>query len=255
MEENDSLAGPAGRFRTTRWSAVLLSAQSQAPGSQAALAKLCQIYWYPLYAFLRRHGYAKDEAEDLTQGFFLSLLDRKSLRYVRPEKGKFRSFLLASLRNYLSDAFDRRNSVKRGGQVEFVSLDLEKGEERFQTEGDARAPAEVIFDARWAMILLQQAMDRLQREYSTQQRLEVFQTLKPFLDPNAKLSLPTYEQVASQLNVSQGAAKTMIHRLRKRYSEILREEVGRTVSDPNSIDEEIHALCEALIAAEGHVEQ
>src|ERR1700751_2979286 len=107
----------AGRFRTTHWSVVLLSAQSQVPGSRPALAVVCRLYWYPLYAFVRRRGYTADDAQDLTQGFFLSLLERKSLRQVAPEKGKFRSFLLASLKNYLSDVFDRENSLKRGGQI------------------------------------------------------------------------------------------------------------------------------------------
>src|SRR5258708_5023985 len=129
MKPNESLPNDAaGRFRTTPWSVVLLSAQTQVPGSQAALADLCRLYWYPLYAFVRRRGYNAEDAQDLTQGFFCSLLERKSLRQVAPHRGKFRSFLLASLKNYLSDEFDRMRSIKRGGQIEFVTLDFEEGD-------------------------------------------------------------------------------------------------------------------------------
>ena len=135
MKPNERLADDdAGRFRTTHWSVVLLSAQTQVPGSRTGLADLCRLYWYPLYAFVRRRGYNAEDAQDLTQGFFLSLLERKSLRQVGPEKGKFRSFLLAALKNYLSDAFDRENSMKRGGQIEFVALDFDGGEERYRED-------------------------------------------------------------------------------------------------------------------------
>lgn len=126
--DDSSVGNGAGRFQTTQWSAVLLSAQSQAPGSRAALSDLCKLYWYPLYAFVRRRGCSAEDAQDLTQGFFLSLLDRKALRQVTPLKGKFRSFLLASLQNYLSDQFDRGRSLKRGGNIEFVPLDFESGD-------------------------------------------------------------------------------------------------------------------------------
>jgi RNA polymerase sigma factor (sigma-70 family) len=252
MNRTENLAGAqAGQFRTTNWSVVLLSAQSQLPGSQSALADLCRLYWYPLYAFVRRRGYSAQDAEDLTQGFFLSLLERKALRKADPEKGKFRSFLLASVKNYLIDAFDRANSIKRGGHIEFVGLDLESGEERYLGETAGALNGESAFDARWAMTLLTYVMDRLREEYAGQGKIVMFNTLQPFLDPANSKELPSYEEVAKKLQISLGGAKTLIHRFRKRHSEILREEVSRTVSDPETVEEEIHSLCEALIASDG----
>jgi RNA polymerase sigma factor (sigma-70 family) len=244
-----------GRFRTTHWSVVLRSANSQVPGSRTALADLCQLYWYPLYAFVRRRGYSAEDAQDLTQGFFLSLIDRKALRQVTPLKGKFRSFLLASLQNYLSNQFDRQHSLKRGANIEFVPLDFESGEDRYQSEPAGTLTAEKIYDARWAMTLLGQAMSRLRDEYAEQGKGATLQALLPFLDPGNAGTLPSYEQVAAQLQVSLGSVKTLIHRLRKQYTALLREEVARTVGDPAEVDEEIHALCEALIASEGRLSE
>jgi RNA polymerase sigma factor (sigma-70 family) len=244
---------PAGRFRTTCWSAVLLSAQSQAPGSRDALADICRIYWYPIYLFVRRRGYDADEAQDLTQGFFLHLLDHKTLQQVNPIKGKFRSFLAASLQNYILDQVDYARRLKRGGNINFVPFDTSEAEHRSQFAAADHLTAEKIFDARWAIALLDESMTRLAGEYASQGKTAIFQALKPFLDPiNNKASL-SYEEVAGDLQVSVGAVKTLIHRLRKRYSALLREEVSRTVSDPEDIDGEIHALCEALIATQGQV--
>jgi RNA polymerase sigma factor (sigma-70 family) len=255
MNPNDSRANDgAAQFHTTQWSVVLLSAQTQVNGSRDALADLCRLYWYPLYAFVRRRGYSAEDAQDLTQGFFLSLLERKSLRQVSPQKGKFRSFLLAALKNYLSDAFDRMNSIKRGGKIEFVTLDFESGEERFLGEPSSSLTPEKIFDARWALTLLAHAADRLGDEYASQGKSELLNVLLPFLDPINSKRLPSYEEAASQLRLSLGAVKTLIHRFRKRYSDILREEVAKTVTDPDSVDDEIRALCAAVIATEGHLD-
>jgi RNA polymerase sigma-70 factor (ECF subfamily) len=254
MKPNESLANDAaGRFRTTQWSVVLLSAQTQVPGSQTALADLCRLYWYPLYAFVRRRGYNAEDAQDLTQGFFCSLLERKSLRQVAPQLGKFRSFLLASLKHYLSDEFDRERSLKRGGQVEFVTIDFDDSEERLQEDMSDSLTAEKIFDARWAMTLLAESGKRLREEYVLQGKSGIIEILQPFLDPTNCQRVPSYEEAAAKLEVSLGAVKTLIHRLRKRYQEILREQVARTVTDPEAVDEEIHALCEALIASEGRI--
>jgi RNA polymerase sigma factor (sigma-70 family) len=253
MLHDDSPARDAGQFRTTRWTAVLLSAQSQAPGSQEALAELCRIYWYPLYAFVRGRGSSPEEAQDLTQGFFLHLLDHKALRQVSPLKGKFRSFLVASLRNYLLNEADSAHCLKRGGAVEIVPLDANLAEDCYRLGPADSLTAEKIFDARWAMTLLDEAMARLCAEFAAQGKTFTLETLKPLLDPaNSKGGL-SYEQAASALQVSVGSIKTLIHRLRKRYAWLLREEVARTVSDPEEVDEEIHHLCEALVAAEGHL--
>jgi DNA-directed RNA polymerase specialized sigma24 family protein len=161
--DHDSTGGDAGRFRTTRWTAVLLSAQSQAPGSQEALAQLCRIYWYPIYAFVRHQRYNPEDAQDLTQGFFLHLLGHKALSQVSPLKGKFRSFLIASLQNYLSDQADSTHRLKRGGNLEFVPLNTESAEDRYPPGALDLLTAEKIFDARWAMTLLSSKLEANQQ--------------------------------------------------------------------------------------------
>jgi RNA polymerase sigma factor (sigma-70 family) len=253
LKPDDSSLVDAAEFRPTRWSVVLLSAQSKAPGSQAALATLCRLYWYPLYAFVRRRGYNPEDAQDLTQGFFLHLLDHKALTQVDPLKGKFRSFLLASIQNYLSKESDRTRCLKRGGKTEFVPLDAKNAEERYRLEATDYLTAEKIFDARWALTLLDEAMSLLCAEYAGEGKMATLETLKPFLNPIDSEAQPSYEQVADQLEISVGAVRTLIHRLRKRYTTLLRVEVARTVWDPEEIDEELHTLCDALIASEGRL--
>ena len=242
-----------GGFRTTCWSVVLLSAQSQAPGSQAALAELCRLYWYPLYAFVRYRGHSPQDAQDLTQGFFLHLLEHRALTHVDPLKGKFRSFMIASLQNYLSHQAELARRLKRGGETVFVSLDLERAEDRYHLEPVDHLTPEKIFNARWAMALLGAAMNRLGSECAAKGKTAAFDALKAFLDPINSETLPSYEQVAVQLKVSIGAVKTLIHRLRKQHTAFVREEISRTVADSADVDAEVHELCEALIAAEGWV--
>jgi RNA polymerase sigma factor (sigma-70 family) len=251
--EQHSPASGVGQFHTTRWSAVLLSAQSQAPGSQAALAELCRIYWYPIYSFVRRHRSSPEDAQDLTQGFFLHLLDHKALCQVSPVKGKFRSFLLASLQNYLSDEADRVRCLKRGGNIEFVPLDMGFAEDRYRLASLDFLTADKVFDARWALTLMDEAMRRLRQEYACQGKISVLETLKPFIDPINSKAVLSYAQVADTLQVPVRSVKKLIFRLRKRYASVLREEVARTVSDSGEIDEEIHSLCEALIVTEGRL--
>jgi RNA polymerase sigma factor (sigma-70 family) len=251
--DHSSPAGGANRFQSTRWTVVLLSAQSQAPGSDDAFADLCQLYWYPLYGFIRHRGFSPEDAEDLVQGFFLHLVEHKTLSRVDQSKGKFRSFLLATLQNYLSDEADRARCLKRGGKAEFVHLDLEGAEGRYQVEPVDYLTAETIFDARWALTVLNEAIKRLRQEYADSEKISNFVMLEPFLDPVNYGELPSYEQVASELQVSLSALKMLIHRLRKRYTAVLREEVSRTVSHPAEIDDEIHALCRAIVASEGRL--
>jgi RNA polymerase sigma factor (sigma-70 family) len=250
--DNNSLADVA-EFRPTRWSVVFLSAQSQAPGSRTALASLCRLYWYPLYAFVRRRGYNPEDAQDLTQGFFLHLLDHKALAQVDPVKGKFRSFLLASIQNYLSKELDRARCLKRGGNAEFVPVDARDAEERYRLEFTDDLTAEKIFDARCALTLLDQAMRLLSAEYATEGKTAILEMLKPFVNPIDSEVLPSYEELAKRLELSVDGVRTLVHRLRKRYTALVREEVARTVSDPGQIDEELHALCDALIASEGRL--
>jgi RNA polymerase sigma factor (sigma-70 family) len=232
---------------------VLLSAQSQVLGFQAALGELYRIYWYPLYAYVRRRGHAPEEAQDLTQGFFLHLLEHKTLGRADPLKGKFRSFLLGSLQNYLSTEAERARCLKRGGKVEFVNLDARDAEDRYRLEPvDALTP-EKVFAARWAMALLGEVINRLRQEYATGQKMATFETLKAYLDVGNSKDPPSYEQAAATLQIGVGAVKTLIHRLRKEYTALVRDEIGRTVSDPADVGAEIHELCEALMAAEGWI--
>jgi RNA polymerase sigma factor (sigma-70 family) len=251
--EHVSVTDDPARFRTTRWSAILVAAEIRMPGCQAALAELCQLYWYPLYAFARRRGYGPHDAQDLTQGFFLHLLEHRALKQVHPLKGKFRSFLLASFQNFTLDEASRARRQKRGGDRGFVFLDSEDAESRYRLEPADHLTAEKIFDARWAMSLLGHAVEQLRQQYAASGEESRFEVLKVFVDVDDGSTLPTYEQVAQLLRVSLGAVKTLIHRFRKQYAVILRQEIGRTVSDPAAIDEEIHALCDALIVTEGRL--
>jgi len=184
---------------------------------------------------------------------FLRLIEHKTLARADPLKGKFCSFLFTSFKNYLCTEAERSHRHKRGGHYEFVSLDLEDAENRYRLEATDTLSAEKIFDARWALTLLGRTMTRLAEEYATQGRASLFETLKVFLKAGGSCS-PSYEEAAKALGVSLGAAKSLIHRLRQRCTSILREEVARTVSDPDEIDAEIHALCTALIASGGSLE-
>ena len=249
--EKNSLAGDPARFDTTRWSVIVVAAQSQMPGSRAALSDLCAKYWYPLYAFARRRGYASHDAEDVTQGFFLHLLDHRALHQVHPLKGRFRSFLLASFQNYLVSESCRARTLKRGGAQEFVFIDAQDAENRYRLEPFENLTPEKIFDARWALMILAETMKRLEEEYSTQNKSAVFEALKGYLATDAASSSQPYEEVAKVLGISLGSVKTLIHRLRKRYAVLLREAIARTVSDESDVEPEIHALCDAMIAAEG----
>jgi serine/threonine protein kinase/predicted ATPase/DNA-directed RNA polymerase specialized sigma24 family protein len=225
--------------------------QGQAQGGQSALAELCRLYWYPLYVFARLSGHSPEGARDLLQGFFLHLLEHRAPAGVNRLRGKFRSFLLASLQSYLSDELDRASCHKRGGNEEFVHLDAEDAEERYRLEPVEFLTAEKIFHARWAMTVLGEAMNRLRQEYANEGKTSTFEALKVFLDPINSITPRSCEASVHQLQVSLGGVKALIDRLRKQYTALLREEVGRTVCDPAEIDGEIDALCEALVASEG----
>ena len=240
-------------FQTTHWSVVTIASQGEGEHRAAALETLCRTYWYPLYAFVRRRGYGPEEAQDLTQGFFLHLLEHRALGHVDPLKGKFRSFLLASLQNFLSTAADRARCLKRGGKVDFVAWDAQSAEERYRLEPADYLTADKIFDARWAMTVLGEAMRGLRAAYAAKGKAATFDALQAFLDPLNSKRPPSYEEAAAALGVSLTALKALIHRLRKQYSGRLRAEVARTVADQAEVEEEIHALCDALIASEGRL--
>jgi RNA polymerase sigma-70 factor (ECF subfamily) len=246
----------AARFRSTQWSVVLTAAQDHTPAGQAALAELYRIYWYPLYSHVRRRGYTPEDSQDLTQSFFLHLLEHRGLMRIDPHKGRFRSFLLASLQNFLSTAKRREHTIKRGGLCAFISLEAAAVESRYQLEpvDDLALTAEQIFDARWALTLLNEATTSVEAQYTARGKGKTFEILKGFL-PGASAGLTSYEVAAATLGISDAAVNTLIHRLRKQYSIALRREVARTVSEPAAIDDEIHLLFEALVAAEGYLAQ
>jgi len=256
-QKDGSVDAEAPRFSSTHWSVVLTAAQDQTQAGQAALAQLYGTYWYPLYSHVRRRGYSPQEAQDLTQGFFLHLLEHRGLTQVDPHKGRFRSFLLASLQNFLSVARHREHTIKRGGLCTFISLDAETLESLYQREpvDDSALTAEQIFDARWALTLLNEAMTSVRAQYVARGKGKTFETLKGFLPIGSTKELSSYHEAAATLGVSEAAVNTLIHRLRQQYSVALRCEVARTVSEPAAIDGEIHLLCEALVAAEGHLAQ
>lgn len=232
---------------------MLLSAETKVPGYQTALGDLYRIYKYPLYAYVRRRDHGPEEAQDLIQGFFLHLLEHKTLGRADPLKGRFRSFLLGSFQNYLSHEAERARCLKRGAGVDFVSLDLQSAENRYRLEPvDALTP-EKVFAARWAAALLSEAMNRLRQEYAAPKKSAMLEVLKFFLDIANSKAAPSYEEAAATLQVSVAAVKSMIHRLRKDYALLVREQIERTVSDPHDVNAEIHELCEALVAAEGWV--
>jgi hypothetical protein len=190
----------------------------------------------------------------LTESFFLHLLKHRALTSVDPLKGKFRSFLLASFQNHLSDASNSARRLKTGGDKQFVQLDAEEAEKRYRLEPVEFLTPEKIFDARWAMTVLGEALKQLREEYVASGKASTFEALRVLPDLNNIMAPPSYDEVANRLQVTATAIKTLIHRLRKRYAALLREEVGRTVSDPAEIEGEIHALCEALIATEGRLD-
>ena len=233
------LAMVPGLFTTTHWSVVLAAKQGDAPDARTALEKLCRTYWYPLYAYVRREGYNAPDAQDLTQEFFARLLEKDYLAQVEREKGKFRSFLLAALRHFLSDQRDRARAAKRGGGADVLSLDAQEAEERYRLEPVDRMDAEKIFERRWAMTLLEQALTRLRDESIIAGKAELFERLRDFVAGESDISC---SEAAVQLGLTESAVKSILHRLRQRYRALVREEIAHTVADPAEIDEEIRHL-------------
>jgi RNA polymerase sigma-70 factor (ECF subfamily) len=235
--------GQGGIFLTTHWSVVLAAAERNEPEGSAALEQLCRTYWYPLYAYIRRDGRNAAEAEDLTQGFFAHLLARDFLARVGPQKGKFRSFLLAALRRFLCDQWDRARAVKRGGGAEVLSLDAQEAEERYRMEPVERLDPEKLYERRWVLTLLEQALARLRDESAAAGKAVLFQRLRSFVAVENEVSCA---EVAAELGLTESAAKAALHRLRERYREILRDEIARTVASPAELEAEIRYLVMVL---------
>ena len=229
----------SGKVATTQWSQVLAARDGSESQARAALESLCQTYWQPLYAYIRHQGASPDEASDLTQGFFAELVEKDFLAEVDPEKGRFRSFLLASLRHFLAHERDRNRALKRGGGTLTLSLDVEAGEAGYVNEpADELTPVDV-FERRWAITVLERASGRLQQE-STELSQNHFAQLKQYLTSGDR-QVP-YQETASALGISESAVKSAVHRLRKRLGQCLREEIAETVSDRSQVDEEVRHL-------------
>jgi len=234
----------ASRFATTHWSLVVAAKDPDAPQARAALAALCRGYWYPLYVFIRRQGHAADQAQDLTQEFFSRFLAKDYLQAVDPAKGKFRSFLLVCCQHFLANERGRAAALKRGGGRLALSLDFGAAERRYRLEPAHIQTAEKLFERRWALTLLDQVLARLQEEMAGADKTKLFEVLKPCL--TGEDSALSHRQAGVELGMTEGAVKVAMHRLRRRYRELLLEEVGRTLKEPALIEEELRNLFAAL---------
>jgi RNA polymerase sigma-70 factor (ECF subfamily) len=229
-------------FATTRWSLIAAVRESSVE-SRDALASLCETYWYPLYAYVRRKGHQAAEAQDLTQSFFAELLEKERFQLADRERGRFRSFLLASLNNFIANQWRRDNAEKRGGRSTLLSIDVGTGEARYLHEPSHEITAERIFERRWAMTLLEQTVSRLSDEYTRSDKSDLFEALKGHLGQG---TTTPYREVAERLGMSETAVKVAAHRMRKRCGQILREEISHTVNDPGAVDAELQQLFAAV---------
>ena len=234
-------------FVTTHWSVVLASAGSDSPQARAALEHLCRTYWYPLYSYVRRRGYGHEDAQDLTQGFVLQLLERHSFARADASKGRFRSFLLGGLNHFLSDQRDRASAQKRGGgRPTLAFIDGQAADQWYRLEPvDERSP-DKLFERRWALTLLDQVLARLEQEFREADKPELFHRFRVFLV--AGKGEESYAEVGAELGMSGEAVKKAVHRMRHRYYELFREEIGHTVAGPAEVEEEMRYLC-AIMAA------
>jgi len=245
-DEVTSLTAPGGNayhgpaaFTTTHWS-VVLEAQGESPAAQEALEKLCRTYWRPIYSFVRRQGARSEDAEDLTQDFFTLLLERKDLNTVRKEKGRLRSYLLASLKNFLTDERRRVMAIKRGKGQRLIPLEDIRESERIDFERSDRLTADQVYERRWAFTVLEQVMARLRDEYRSAGNLRFFEQMKKMLmDEPGRLS---QAQVASEFDMTENAVKQAFYRFRQRYQTLFREEIAHTVAIPSDIEDELRYL-------------
>jgi RNA polymerase sigma-70 factor (ECF subfamily) len=233
-----------GHFATTHWSIVLSAGQPDSSRYQQALEALCRTYWFPLYAYLRRHGFDAQKAEDYIQAFFTSLLEKRGLRLADPKRGRFRSFLLTALKHFLANEHTRAQAQKRGGGRKILSLDIENAENQYIREPCDELSPEKLFERSWALAVLDRTMVRLQVEAVAAKKEKHFDCLKMYLTAE-KNAIP-YNEVAVRLKMTEGAVKVAVHRLRQRYRDLLRDEIAQTVTTEEQINEEIRDLFTAL---------
>lgn len=231
-------------FETTRWSIVVQAGEDSSEDARAALAKLCESYWVPLYGYVRRRISNVAEAHDLTQAFFAELLEKNYVAAADPERGRFRTFLLTSLRNFLSKQWDKQKALKRGGGQSLVSLDFAKVDSSFRIEPESRQTPEQIFEREWTLTLLSQILDRLRTEFEGRGQSTEFEHLKPHLIGNC--DGVSWAETATKMNTTEAAAKMAGSRLRARYRDLLRSEIAETVSNADDVDDEIQKLFQTL---------
>jgi RNA polymerase sigma-70 factor (ECF subfamily) len=236
------MPGQKRRFVTTQWSLVLAAQDAGSPRAREALARLCEGYWYPLYAYVRRQGHSAEDAQDLTQGFFARLLEKSYLQQVDRDKGRFRSFLLAACGHFLSNERDRVRAVKRGGGAPPLPLDLASAEQRYSIEPAHDLTPEKQFLRQWTLTLLDRVLAALRDELAAKGKAELFESLKPFLTGEDE----SYAKAAERLGLGVGATRVAVHRLRRRYRQVLREEVLETLDDPQALEDEIQSLLACL---------
>ena len=242
--QDDSGATPRDFFATTHWSVVLAAGRAEDSGAKEALEQICQTYWYPLYAYVRRKGNSPEEAEDLTQEFFARLLARNDFARVCPEKGRFRAYLLAAINHHPCDRRDYDRAAKRGGGQVILSLDAQEAEERYRLEPlDIRSPNR-LYERRWALALLERARMRLREEYLVAGKGDLYQLLNA-LEPGAAERL-SYAEIAQRLDKTESAVKTEASRLRRRYGELVRAEIAQTVPSPADVDDELRYLLSVI---------
>jgi len=231
-------------FTTTHWSVVLQAGQAEQAAAARALEELCRKYWHPIYAFTRRRAASREEAQDLTQAFFAFLLEKQVFTKADPQKGRFRCFLLTALTNFLSNEWGKQQTLKRGGQFTIVSLDALVAEEGFDAQSAEALGAEAVFERRWALTLLGHVLSRLEQQYFEEGKAGLFARLEPAL--TAEVTGDSYDQWGRALGMSVGALKVALHRLRRRFGELLRQEVAQTVASSAEVDAEIRHLFAAI---------
>ena len=243
--ESERLPVRGDRFATTHWSMVVSAGRPHSSEASRALATLCENYWFPLYAFVRRAGYCAEDAQDLTQEFFVRLLAKNYLATADRQRGRFRSFLLGAMKHFLANQQRRQAAQKRGGHLSTISLDFHFGESRYkQIEPVDNLTPERLYERRWALTLLDLVLGRLREEFRAAGKLELFDTLKQFLAGGT--AKPAYLEVAKQLGMKEGAVKVAVHRLRRQYRKLLKEEIARTIVGPEALEDELGELLAAL---------
>jgi RNA polymerase sigma factor (sigma-70 family) len=231
-------------FATTRWTMVASAGGGESRSAEEALEAICQTYWYPLYAFVRRQGHPKEEAEDLTQAFFMDLLERKPWQQLAQERGKFRAFLLAALKHFLANFRESARCQKRGGDIFHLSLDWQHADRLFHLADDSQAAPDHAYDREWGVRLLERVLERLRDEAVAEGTVSRLEILKDFLSSTGGEA--SYADAAAALGINVGAVRVAVHRLRKRYRHLLREDIARTVTDPAMVEDELGSLFAAF---------